>query len=145
MENNVFIGIALHAIGGIAAATCFVPQKGTNRWQYQNFWLLMCFGSWLIMPILVAWLTVPNFMQVISQTDNEVLLKVTGLGAIYGFGGMAFGVAIRYIGFSLTYAVAIGISAILGTIVPPLLAGELAKTFEKPGGNQVLFIPLSLL
>jgi L-rhamnose-H+ transport protein len=43
------------------------------------------------------------------------------LGMIYGIGGTAFGIAIRYIGFSLTYAVAIGISAVLGTFVPPLI------------------------
>lgn len=138
MDNTLLAGIGLHALGGIAASTCFVPQKGTQRWPYQNFWLLMCLASWLVIPILVAYLTVPHLGEIISQTESWVLLKVTLLGAIYGFGGMAFGVAIRHIGFSLTYAVAIGISAILGTIIPPLLAGTLSENFDKPGGGMII-------
>ena len=37
------------------------------------------------------------------------------LGAAYGIGGTAFGVAIRYVGFSVTYAMAIGVSTVVGT------------------------------
>jgi L-rhamnose-H+ transport protein len=33
----------------------------------------------------------------------------------YGVGGTAFGVAIRYVGFSVTYAMAIGVSMVFGT------------------------------
>ena len=135
MEPNIFLGILLHAIGGIAAATCFVPQKGTTRWSYQSFWLMMVFFAWLVMPIGVAWLTVPDLWQVIQGTDAMLLLSVTAIGAAYGFGGMAFGMAIRHIGFSLTYAVAIGISAVLGTVIPELIAGTLMQSLAKPGGS----------
>ncbi|MCP5534858.1 MAG: rhamnose:proton symporter [Akkermansiaceae bacterium] len=138
MEANIFLGIALHAVGGIAAASCFVPQKGTSRWQFQNFWLLMCLAAWLIVPVIVASLTVPNLWGVIAGTEGKVLLKVTLLGAVYGFGGMAFGVAIRHIGYSLTYAVAIGISAVLGTILPLLQTGTLLQTFSVPGGSMIV-------
>lgn len=145
MESNVFLGVALHAIGGIVASTCFVPQKGSQRWSYQSFWLLMCLVSWVVVPIIFATLTIPDLMGVIKSTDKDVLIKVTGLGAIYGFGGMAFGLAIRYIGFSLTYAVAIGLSAILGTIATPLLEGKLAETFDKPGGNMLVIAGICAL
>lgn len=138
MESNIFLGIALHATGGIAASTCFVPQKGTQRWSYQSFWLLMCLMSWIIMPITVAWLTVPHLAQVLSEAPFEAIFHTTLLGSIYGFGGMAFGVAIRYIGFSLTYSIAIGISAVLGTVIPAILTGTLVSNFEKTGGLYVL-------
>ena len=59
------------------------------------------------------------------------------LGMAYGIGGTAFGVAIRYIGFSLTYAIAVGLSVVLGTIIPPLLAGELGAAFHKAGGGFI--------
>ena len=138
MEANVFLGIALHAVGGIAAATCFVPQKGTTRWSYQSFWLLMCLFSWLIMPIVVAYLTVPDLMEVIKESPVDSIRDTFLLGAVYGFGGMAFGVAIRHIGFSLTYSIAIGISAVLGTVIPAILDGTLISNFDKPGGGVVL-------
>jgi L-rhamnose-H+ transport protein len=57
---------------------------------------------------------------------------------LYGVGGTAFGLAIRYIGFSLTYAIAIGISAVIGTLVPEILAGTLLQKLGEAGGNWVV-------
>jgi hypothetical protein len=138
MMTNVFLGIGLHAVGGIAAATCYVPQKGTAAWSYQTYWLLFCVSGWLVMPIAVAVLTIPNLAQVLADVPIEAIVNTTVLGAIYGFGGMAFALGIRQIGFSLTYAIAIGISAVLGTVIPAILAGNLVSSFQEPGGGAVL-------
>src|SRR5690606_10081665 len=51
----------------------------------------------------------------------------------YGVGGTAFGMAIRYVGFSLTYAIAVGISCVLGTILPPVMSGELDVLLSQRG------------
>jgi L-rhamnose-H+ transport protein len=59
-------------------------------------------------------------------------------GIIYGVGGTAFGLAIRAIGFSLTYAIAIGISAVLGTMVPPLVRGELGAILSQAGSHFII-------
>jgi L-rhamnose-H+ transport protein len=135
---NVFSAIGLHAIGGIAAASCYVPQKGARGWSYQSYWLLFCVSGWLLMPVGVAVLTVPNLAQIITESPVDSIANTTLLGAIYGFGGMAFALGIRHIGFSLTYAIAIGISAVLGTIIPAFLEGTLVESFRKPGGPTVL-------
>ena len=37
------------------------------------------------------------------------------MGMAYGVGGTAFNISIRYIGFSLTYAIAVGLSALTKT------------------------------
>jgi L-rhamnose-H+ transport protein len=60
------------------------------------------------------------------------------LGVLYGVGGIAFGVAIRYVGFSLTYAIAIGVSCVFGTLLPPLLAGRLGATLGTAAGGYVV-------
>ena len=138
MEIGIFLGVALHALGGLVAASCFVPQQGTPRWSFQSFFLLMVFVSWFVMPIVVAFFTVPDLMQVIQETPVAARWKITLLGALYGFGGMSFAVAIQYIGYSLTYAVAIGISAVVGTLLPQLLAGTLSQDYAKPGGMVIL-------
>ena len=57
------------------------------------------------------------------------------LGAAYGIGGTAFGISIRYIGFSLTYAIAVGLSSVLGTLIPPLVRGTLVETLSQPGST----------
>jgi L-rhamnose-H+ transport protein len=138
MESNILQGILFHSLGGIAAAACFVPQKGSPRWSFQTYFLLMCLVSWCLMPILVASVTIPDLMGVIRETPGDTLLKTTLLGALYGFGGMAFAMAIQYIGYSLTYAIAIGISAVVGTIMPQLLNGTIFADYSRPGGLLVL-------
>ena len=138
MESAIFAGIGLHACGGIAAATCYVSQKGTPNWSWQTYWIVVCTVAWFLVPVIVAWITTPDLMTVLSSAPSETVWKITLLGAAYGFGGMAFAVAIHHIGFSLTYAVAIGISAVFGTVVPGLLNHTLVSDFQKPGGWIVL-------
>jgi L-rhamnose-H+ transport protein len=60
------------------------------------------------------------------------------LGVAYGVGGTAFNVSIRYIGFSLTYAIAVGLSSILGTLVPPLVRGQVTEILSKTGASWLL-------
>jgi L-rhamnose-H+ transport protein len=90
------------------------------------------------MPFIIGVFTVPELMSVLSEAPSEVKWAAFLLGAAYGFGGMSFGFAIKYIGYSLTYTIAIGISAVLGTIVPLMLSGTLADHFLKPGGMILL-------
>ena len=39
----------------------------------------------------------------------------------------------RYVGFSLTYAIAVGISCVLGTLLPPLVNGTLDDVMRSDG------------
>ncbi len=111
---------------------------GTPKWSWQSYWITVCVVAWFVMPLAVAAITTPDLPSVLLSCPAGALLKITLLGAAYGFGGMAFAVAIRYIGFSLTYAIAIGISAVVGTVVPAILNGTLVSDFQKPGGSLVL-------
>jgi L-rhamnose-H+ transport protein len=109
-----------HAIGAACAAVCYVPQKNARGWSWQSFWLTQAAFCWFVLPIVGAFLTVPDYAGVLREVSGThegqmVLLRTFLLGAAYGIGGTAFGVAIRYVGFSVTYAMAIGISMVFGT------------------------------
>ncbi|MBN2375816.1 MAG: hypothetical protein JXD22_05425 [Sedimentisphaerales bacterium] len=115
---NPILGVGLHSVGALSAASCYTPQKKTKLWAWEIYWISQATFAWLILPILGAFLTVPDYLGLLANCPKEVMLKSFGLGVVYGTGGLAFGLAIRYVGFSLTYTLAIGISAILGTIMP---------------------------
>jgi len=53
-------------------------------------------------------------------------------------GGTAFGMAIRHVGISLTYAIAVGISCVLGTLVPPMVNGSIKALMHNPGISQII-------
>jgi L-rhamnose-H+ transport protein len=135
---NPLLGTLLHAIGAMSAALCYTPQKATRAWSWQTYWLAQASVCWLLLPVLVAWLTIPELTAVLQEAPREAMRRSFLLGALYGIGGTAFGLAIRWIGFSLTYAIAIGISCVLGTLLPPLVAGQLSDVFGRTGGAWVM-------
>lgn len=132
---NPLLGTAIHAIGGGAAACCYLPFEKIKKWSYESFWIVQALFAWLIVPIIVGFLTVPNLLEIYKEAPTSAIVVPILLGALYGFGGMAFGFAIRQIGYSLTYTISIGISAIVGTIVPLLLTGTLVAQYTRPGGT----------
>lgn len=132
------LGTAFHAVGAFFAAICYTPQKRVSRWSWQTYWLVQAAFCWFLLPIIGAWLTIPELGQVLREAPRGAMLASFALGAAYGIGGTAFGISIRYIGFSLTYAIAIGLSTVLGTLVPPLVAGTLGSTLSKPGAGWVI-------
>ena len=135
---NPLLGTLLHAVGAMSAAVCYTPQKATRGWSWQTYWLAQASVCWLVLPVLVAWLTIPELAAVLREAPREAMVRTFLLGALYGIGGTAFGLAIRWIGFSLTYAIAIGISCVLGTLLPPLVAGQLSDVFGRAGGAWVM-------
>jgi L-rhamnose-H+ transport protein len=138
VASNPLHGIFLHGIGAFFAATCYTPQKRVKRWSWQTYWVTQAAFCWALLPILGAWLTIPELGTVLREAPRDAMLRTFLLGAVYGIGGTAFGVSIRYIGFSLTYAIAVGLSSVLGTLIPPLVRGTLGVNLSKPGGAWVL-------
>jgi L-rhamnose-H+ transport protein len=134
---NPLLGTALHGVGALSAAVCYTPQKGIRRWSWQTFWWAQAAFCWFLLPILGAVLTIPNLGKVLAASPRDAMLKSFVLGVAYGVGGTAFNIAIRYIGFSLTYAIAVGLSSVLGTLIPPLVHGTLGETFGKAGAGYV--------
>jgi len=135
---NPFLGIAMHAVGATFAATCYTPQKRVSGWSWQSYWITQASFCWFLLPLLGAWLTIPQLGAVLREAPRDAMTHSFLLGAAYGIGGTAFGISIRHIGFSLTYAVAVGLSSVLGTLIPPLVKGTLMTTLSKPGAEWIV-------
>lgn len=132
------LGAGLHAVGATAAALCYTPQQKLRGWSWQTYWLSQAAICWFIAPIVGAMITIPKLTLVLQEAPPQALALTFLLGVVYGIGGTAFGMAIRHIGYSLTYAIAIGISCVLGTLTGPILRGVMAEILDKPGSNWVL-------
>jgi len=135
---EVVNGVLYHAVGASGAALCYTPQKGVKGWSWQTYWLAQALICWLVMPFLVAYLTIPQLAIVLKEAPVAAMQRSFLLGIAYGIGGTAFGIAIRYVGFSLTYAVAVGISCVLGTLLPPLVHGTLGDVLKSNGATFLI-------
>lgn len=137
-DPSPLLGTLLHTVGAASAALCYAPQRYVKQWKWQTYWLVQAAACWLVLPWIFAAATIPQLDAVLAEAPGDAMIKSYVLGAIYGVGGIAFGAAIRHLGFSLTYALAIGLSCVLGTLLPPVLAGKLGETLANTGGSYVI-------
>jgi L-rhamnose-H+ transport protein len=135
---NPLLGTLLHAFGAMAAALCYTPQQKLRGWSWQTYWLAQAFICWFALPLIGAYLTIPRLGDVLRETPTSAMVITFALGVAYGIGGTAFGLAIRHIGYSLTYAIAIGISCVLGTLTGPLISGALRELLGKTGSGWIM-------
>ncbi len=131
-------GIAFHAAGALLSANCYAPQKYVKRWSWEIFWMIQAAWCWLLWPIIGAILTIPHLARVLAEAPPNLMFYAFLMGIAYGVGGTAFNISIRYIGFSLTYSIAVGLSSVLGTLIPPIVRGQLGAILSRPGAEWVI-------
>ena len=143
MEANPLLGVLFHWLGGLSSASFYVPYKRIRRWSWEIFWMTGGLFSWFIAPWLFAWLQTPHLLDVLAAVPSRTLFWCWFWGAMWGFGGLTFGLTMRYLGLSLGMAVALGLTTVIGTIGPPLFHGTLPELFAKPSG-QVTFLGIAV-
>jgi L-rhamnose-H+ transport protein len=115
---GVILGVIFHFIGGFASGSFYMPFKKIKGWHWESYWLIGGVFSWLIVPPLAAWLTIPGFADIIRQTDSSVLGWTYFMGLLWGIGGLTYGLGVRYLGMSLGNSVILGYCAAFGALIP---------------------------
>ncbi|MBN1488594.1 MAG: L-rhamnose/proton symporter RhaT [Phycisphaerae bacterium] len=132
------MGVMLHAIGGLAAASFYLPFKRVRDWSWESYWLVGGVFSWILAPWIVALLTTPDVLGVLRETPLDTLGKTYLFGVLWGIGGLTFGLSMRYLGMSLGYALALGFCAAFGTLVPPIVGGQMPELLRTGSGLTTL-------
>jgi L-rhamnose-H+ transport protein len=136
---NPFLGVIYHWIGGFASATNFIPFRGIKRWSWEIYWLIQGFAAWIVAPTLLASIFVPNLFGILRAAPLWSIGYAVLWGILWGMGGLTFGLAIRYLGIALGYAIALGLCAAFGTIVPPIFHGQMLSILHQTSGQIILF------
>jgi L-rhamnose-H+ transport protein len=136
--TNPFLGVFFHWLGGLASASFYIPYRGVKKWSWETYWLVGGFFSWIIAPMLLAWLLVPDLCTVIRSAPMRSLCLAYVFGAMWGLGGLTFGLTMRYLGIALGMAIALGYCAAVGTLVPPIYNEEFGKLLHETSGQWVL-------
>ena len=130
MRESGAYGIMLILIAGFLQGTFMLPIKYARRWEWENTWLGFSISGYVGFPWLVAFLTVPHLHQVFVNTSNTTLAWTFLWGLGWGLGGLLFGLGVNYVGLALGFAIVIGLTAAIGTLIPLLLVShvDLAST-----------------
>jgi L-rhamnose-H+ transport protein len=135
---NPFIGVIYHWIGGFASATNFIPFRGIKRWSWEIYWLIQGFAAWIIAPVVLAGLLVPNLFGILHAAPASSIHYAIFWGILWGAGGLTFGLAIRYLGIALGYAIALGLCTAFGTLIPPIYDGSIHVIMHETSGQIIL-------
>ena len=128
-----------HWVGGLSAASFYVPYKAVRHWSWEIYWVIGGIFSWIFIPWLFAFTQTNDLMGVFSRTSNETLFWCYFFGLAWGFGALTFGLTMRYLGLSLGMAVALGLTTVFGTLIPPIYEGTLGIFSQSISGKIVLF------
>jgi L-rhamnose-H+ transport protein len=118
--GSALLGVVFHWLGGLASGSFYVPYKGVKKWSWETYWLVGGFFSWIICPLLLASFLTKDVFGVLSSQSASTLGWTFLFGALWGTGGLTFGLAMRYLGMSLGMGVALGYCAAFGTLLPPI-------------------------
>ncbi len=135
---NPFLGVVYHWLGGLASGSFYVPFRFVRRWSWETYWLTGGVFSWIFAPWLFASLQTNDLLAVLSETPARTLGWTYLFGVLWGMGGLTFGLTMRYLGMSLGMAVALGYTAAFGTLIPPLVKGEMFTTVLPTTSGQVI-------
>jgi L-rhamnose-H+ transport protein len=121
ITTNPALGIFIFVMGGLAGAVFYLPLKKVKSWAWECYWLFWALFALLIVPIALALITSPNTFSVLQAAPSKELWYCYLCGAAWGFGGLTWGLMIRYLGVGLGLAMGCGLCSAAGTIVPPII------------------------
>jgi L-rhamnose-H+ transport protein len=138
MLPNPPLGVVLHAIGGLMSAIFYLPYRKVKHWSWESYWIVGGVFSWIIVPWIIALLAVPNLLNTLSNAPARAVFWSFFFGMLWGVGGATFGLTVRYLGFALGTAMALGYCAAFGTLLPPVFNGELTGVIKTSSGLIVM-------
>jgi L-rhamnose-H+ transport protein len=138
MVPNPPLGVVLHAIGGLMSAIFYLPYRRVKHWSWESYWIVGGVFSWLVVPWAMAVGLTPRLLDTLAHSPPSSVLWTYVFGVLWGVGGATFGLTVRYLGFALGTAMALGYCAVFGTLLPPIVSGEFAQVVQSSSGLIVL-------
>jgi L-rhamnose-H+ transport protein len=139
LTPNPLLGVFFHWLGGFASGSFYVAYRGVKRWAWETYWLAGGIFSWVIAPWVMALVLTNDLTGVLREAPGSSIFWSYAFGLLWGFGGLTFGLTMRYLGMSLGMAVALGYTAAFGTLLPPIFRGEFVpQVLHTPSGQMIL-------
>ncbi|MBD5202809.1 MAG: rhamnose/proton symporter RhaT [Bacteroidales bacterium] len=121
---ELVIGLLIIAAGAFCQSSCYVPINKIRQWSWESYWIVQGVFAWLLLPLLGALLAVPaghSLCELFTADQSFNIVMTLIFGALWGVGGLTFGLSMRYLGVALGQSIALGTCAGLGTIMGPVL------------------------
>lgn len=144
----ILIGLLIIAIGAFCQSSSYVPINKIKSWSWESYWIVQGFFAWILLPLLGALLAIPEGESLLAllASNPAATTKTIIYGALWGIGGLTFGLSMRYLGVALGQSISLGTCAALGTILAPVFTGQSASiTWSVIWGVVVTLIGIAVI
>jgi L-rhamnose-H+ transport protein len=138
VTTNPSLGVLIFTLGGLAGAVFYLPFKKVKNWAWESYWFVYAVVGLVVVPWVLAFSMSPNVISVLKQAPADTLLKCFACGAMWGVGGLTWGLMIRYLGVGLGLAIGCGLCSATGTLIPPIIQGRIGDLYGTPAANATL-------
>jgi L-rhamnose-H+ transport protein len=123
-ETSFAFAFLLVTAGGLLTGAFAAPMKYLTRWRWENIWLLYALAAMVLIPTGVIGAVIPNLADIYTRAPRDVVIGVLVCGYFWGLGSVTFGLGVDRLGMGLGFSLIMGISTLLGTLLPFFLAEQ---------------------
>jgi L-rhamnose-H+ transport protein len=110
--------LLLVLLAGAMNGSFATPMKRVRGWEWENTWLLWSFLGMIVIPLIVAAMTISNLKAVYCMAGLGPLMRTALYGMLRGASAVLFGLGITRVGLALGFGIILGTSSSLGAVVP---------------------------
>lgn len=111
-------GILIILVASLFNANFTLPMKYTKKWDWEHAWGMWSVWACFILPVIVAYLSVPNLLNVYESVSLARLMLVFGASLAWGLSAIAFGLGVALTGIAIGFSVIMGLVITTGTLIP---------------------------
>jgi L-rhamnose-H+ transport protein len=129
-------------LAGLLNGSFAVPLKTTRVWRFNHIWTLHSLLAMGVIPWIVVVAAVPHWNDLLTRIALRGWLILAGWGVLFGIASLLYGIAVDLLGIALGFAIQLGLSIVLGALLPLLWAGA----FElRSRGDWFFILGLALM
>ncbi len=132
MDIDLLLGAGFVLLAAVCNGTLAVPQKFVKGFAWENTWGAFYLFTMVVIPAVFAILFLKGGPATWNQAGLIQVLVPIAFGFLWGCGMTCFGLGIASMGISLGYAIIMGLSVLVGSVVP-LLSQHAAEVFTAAG------------
>ena len=128
----LIIGLLIIAVGAFCQSSSYVPINKIKSWSWESYWIVQGVFAWLLFPLAGSLMSLSgtggsfgDLLGLMNADPKSTWLTIL-FGALWGVGGLTFGLSMRYLGVALGQSIALGTCSGLGAILGPVFTGHAA-------------------
>ncbi len=105
-------------VAGALNGSFAVPLKTARTWKFHHIWTVHSLLAMCVLPWVYVFLTVPRWRSTLGAVPAAGWLGLIGWGVLFGIASLLYGVAVDLLGIALGFAIQLGLSVVLGSLLP---------------------------